>query len=559
MTIKQGRFRKIGEGRRGVFLVAAVFLLTALVSALVLYGRDRYSFLYFGDAASHIVKARQFVDGNTPASARLGTVWLPLPHLLMVPAVAIDALFYGGIAGAVTGIPMYAGTCVLLFLIVRRLTGSAGLGFLGASLFGFNPNVVYIALTPMNEPALFFFLTLGGYALLRWIDGGNGRWFTAASVSVMLATLCRYEAWVIPPFLGYAALKYGPDHAAGETSESVRSRPGESGERTRRATLPPAAAALVSFLGILLWLGWNFIRYGDPLTFVRWTYGVAPQAVHDAPGREWYRALWTYLTALFFVFGPVVLLVSAGILRKEAGAAPGSPAPHGVAGARGNAAARRTVILLVYFALPALFTIASIAADFVQIDAWRWNWRLVLPAGMFFAVAASMGLPGVMTLVRSEGARAAVVVLLLFMPVVQLEFPAVGVAVYDDAHRVFSADPQGGAHAGEFLGREYTGGDIALITGYGQAERIMVSSGIPLRAFHTLRNPAEGDPVATITNGEQFLVIGMQKTAESTPYVERWLASMDTLLSTRRLRSDDGHYVILERKPETDAHERAAD
>ena len=513
-------YKQSAPGNREVWGVAVLFLATALAAAAVLGGADRFAFLYFGDAASHIVKARQFIDSNIPGPALLGTVWLPLPHLLMVPAVAIDLLFYRGLAGAVTGIPMYAGTCVLLFLIVRRLTGSASPGLLAACLFGLNPNVVYIALTPMNETALFFFLTLGGYAFLRWLDGGKTAWLAAASIAVLCATLCRYEAWIVPPYLAFTALTHG----------RVR-----SGVQDGRGSPTPAhsriaALSLLSFLGILFWLGWNLFRYGDALMFARGTYGIAPQALHDAAGREWYRALWTYVTALFFVFGPVVMLVSAGIFMR-----------------RGRAAPWKTPVLL-YFALPTLVTIVTLAADFVQIDAWRWNWRLVLPTGMFFSIAAALGVVGIFGKVRGDGARAAIVALLLLMPLLQIEFSQVGVAVYDDAHRVFSADPKGGAYAGEFLGREYAGGGIALIAGYGQAERIMVSSGIPLREFHTLGNPAEGDPLKTITNGERFLVIGLQKTPESAPYVDRWLARMDTLIQSRRLRSDDGHYVILEQK-----------
>ena len=511
-------FKQSGPGGRESWSVALLFLATAVTAAAVLGTGDRCAFLYFGDAASHIVKARQFVDSNTHWQAALGTVWLPLPHLLMVPAAAVDFLFFRGLSGAVTGIPMYAGTCVLLFLIVRRLTGAAPPALLAACLFGLNPNVVYIALTPMNEPALFFFLTLGGYAFLRWLDEGHTRWLGASALAVMLATLCRYESWIVPPFLVLASWYYG------------RTPTGTSGLREKPTLTRLVTLSLLSFGGIIAWLLWNFFRYGDALTFARWTYGIAPQALHDAPGRGWYRAVWTYARALFFVFGPVVLLVAAGIFIRQPGTT-----------------SRKTPVLL-YFALPALFTVASVAADFVQIDAWRWNWRLALPAGLFFSIAASLGLGGMFAGIRSEAARGAIVVLLLLMPLAQLEFSRVGVAVYDDARRVFSADPQAGAHVGELLGWEYSGGGIALITGYGQAERIMVSSGIHLREFHTLGNPADGNPLETITNRERFIVIGMEKTPESAPYVARWLAATDTLIKSHTLRSDDGHYLILERK-----------
>ena len=114
-----------------------------------MYHIDRHSFLYFGDAASHIVKARQFFDSQRPGLHNIGTVWLPLPHLLL-PLVAIDALFYAGIAGPLVGIPCLVGTGILVFLIVWRITGSPPIAFLSGCLFGLNPNLVYMALTPMN-------------------------------------------------------------------------------------------------------------------------------------------------------------------------------------------------------------------------------------------------------------------------------------------------------------------------------------------------------------------------------------------------------------------------
>lgn len=502
--------------RRGAFLLALLLLAASSVAAIVLFHADRHSFLYFGDAASHIVKARAIFDGQHPGLWNLGTVWLPLPHLLLLPAVAIDALFFSGIAGAAVGIPCSVGTGVFLFFIVRRLTGSAPVAFLAACLFCFNPNVVYMSLTPMSEPELFFFVTLGGYALLRWQQDRSTRWLMASAAAVMLATLCRYEAWLLPPYLILLSISNG---------RGVRKQPWGHVARTA------ATVAFVSLAGIFLWLGWNFYRYGDALTFARWTYDVAPAVVHHDAERLPLQILLNFARAVLVVFGPGVILVAAGVFLPS----------------RSGAVQKERLPVLLYFVLPALFILASIFADFVQIDQWRWNWRYVLTIGLFLALAAGSGLKEIFDRVHQAWGRGALIAAVLLMPLLQLTVPSIGVATFDDALRCYSDDPRAGAAVGEQLGVRYHGGAVALITGYGQAQRIMVSSGMALKEFDFLHNPAEGDPLGSITKEERFLIIGKDRTPESARYVDEWLERLDTLLRDHEVRSEDAHYILLER------------
>ena len=43
--------------------------------------------LLYGDAVAHINIARRVFDSKTPGLLQLGTVWLPLPHLLIMPFI----------------------------------------------------------------------------------------------------------------------------------------------------------------------------------------------------------------------------------------------------------------------------------------------------------------------------------------------------------------------------------------------------------------------------------------------------------------------------------------
>src|ERR1700751_6171689 len=71
---------------------------------------SRFSFLYFnrngevlryGDAVAHIKIARRVFDSRTPGLLQLGTVWLPLPHLLMLPFLLPRWLWQTGIGGSI--------------------------------------------------------------------------------------------------------------------------------------------------------------------------------------------------------------------------------------------------------------------------------------------------------------------------------------------------------------------------------------------------------------------------------------------------------------------------
>ncbi|MFZ0798112.1 MAG: hypothetical protein WAM98_10025, partial [Terriglobales bacterium] len=66
---------------RSAARVAGIAVLVSLFSFL--YYLQRNDLLLYGDAVAHINIARRVFDSQTPGLLQLGTVWLPLPHLLM--------------------------------------------------------------------------------------------------------------------------------------------------------------------------------------------------------------------------------------------------------------------------------------------------------------------------------------------------------------------------------------------------------------------------------------------------------------------------------------------
>src|SRR4051812_50181997 len=84
--------------RSDAFLLAVFASLVSTASFLHFYSQDKV--LLYGDAVAHINIARRVFDSQFPGLAQLGTVWLPLPHLLMLPFIVNDRLWSSGIGGA---------------------------------------------------------------------------------------------------------------------------------------------------------------------------------------------------------------------------------------------------------------------------------------------------------------------------------------------------------------------------------------------------------------------------------------------------------------------------
>src|SRR5579871_3012889 len=94
--------------------------LAALISfgALIFYYRQGAILLY-GDAVAHINIARRVFDSRTPGLFQLGTVWLPLPHVLDIPFIANDWLWRTGLGASIPSMFAYVFGTLGVFRLVR--------------------------------------------------------------------------------------------------------------------------------------------------------------------------------------------------------------------------------------------------------------------------------------------------------------------------------------------------------------------------------------------------------------------------------------------------------
>ncbi len=78
--------------------IALMAVVLGFMALLICFTRG-YVLLY-GDAVAHLGIARRILDSRAPGLSQLGGVWLPLPHLLMLPFVQRMLWWQTGLAGA---------------------------------------------------------------------------------------------------------------------------------------------------------------------------------------------------------------------------------------------------------------------------------------------------------------------------------------------------------------------------------------------------------------------------------------------------------------------------
>ena len=221
--------------RRALVLSVAVLSMIGGTLVALHYHRLDLTLSHY-DARGHLVVARRIIDSLTPGWQQIGAVWLPLPHLLNMLPVQIDALYRTGASAVSISVMAFAVATAAIAWIVHSLTDSAPAAVAGAAVFAFNPNVLYLQATPMTEPLLLALTIVAVALLIEWCDEEarlagrtgraglkscattaagtsatgtpatsttatgttpTGRTATLAGWAFALACLTRYEAWPV--------------------------------------------------------------------------------------------------------------------------------------------------------------------------------------------------------------------------------------------------------------------------------------------------------------------------------------------------------------------------
>jgi hypothetical protein len=240
--------------RRETTLVAWAALAVALVA--LSYCTRHGTLLLYGDAVAHLHIARRVFDSITPGFRQLGSVWLPLPHILLLPFVSIMGWWQSGLAGACVSIPSYVLGCAGIYRLARMWLDSPA-ALVVVAFYGLNPGLLYMATTAMTEPLFLAEMIWALLLIVQYERALEVELLIGAGVVLVCAIFTRYDGWV------YAAVAW--------VFVSVPM------VWDRRRWQGRAVGAWVFFTAMLiaapsLWLAYNAKQFGDPLDFLRGPY-----------------------------------------------------------------------------------------------------------------------------------------------------------------------------------------------------------------------------------------------------------------------------------------------
>lgn len=205
--------QRYGEQRQEGVLTLAVGGIS--IAALFWY-YAHHQILLYGDAVAHINIARRVLDNRSWLSSffQLGTVWLPLPHILMLPFVWNKTLWMSGIAGSIPSMVAYIVGTLGIFRLVSARAGRVA-AYTAAGIFALNPNLLYMQSTAMNEPLyLAFFIWAIVYfdEWLRGLSSGGAhdrppeRALEGCGIALAGGAATRYDGWFFGAIVGVLVL-----------------------------------------------------------------------------------------------------------------------------------------------------------------------------------------------------------------------------------------------------------------------------------------------------------------------------------------------------------------
>lgn len=218
-------------------------------SLVICYFKDLI--LSYGDAESHLDIAKRVIDGLTPGLAQIGGVWLPLPHLLMIPFVWNNWLWQTGLGGAIISALAFIVSSLLIYKLTFLFTKKNTVSFLASLVFILNPNILYLQSTPMTELLLIAFFVLNLYFFLGYLENNQLLFLILAGLSGLLASLTRYDGWFLVVLEDFVLLAYLIYKKISFTKI--------------QGTI--IIFTTVSFYGIFLWLFWNSLIFKNPFYF----------------------------------------------------------------------------------------------------------------------------------------------------------------------------------------------------------------------------------------------------------------------------------------------------
>jgi hypothetical protein len=264
--------------REETFPIALAAVLLSFIALLISFSRG-YLLLY-GDAVAHLGIARRILDSRNPGLVQLGGVWLPLPHLLMLPFVQKMTWWQNGLAGAWPSLICYIVGVAGFYRLARRLLMPRW-ALAATAFYALNPNLLYLATTAMTEPlflALLIWTTLLTVECVAAIHASRpavvSRRLLLLAVFVLAAVYTRYDGWILGAAVWCVVIFTLARHR----------------DVWRKVVPSFVLFTLLVVAGPISWLAYNQHFFHDPLDFIRGPYSAsAIEKRTAASGSEHYH------------------------------------------------------------------------------------------------------------------------------------------------------------------------------------------------------------------------------------------------------------------------------
>jgi len=296
-------------------VVAVAVVAAALSIASFVYFFANGMTNVYGDGVAHVNIARKVVDSPDDSVwqryMQIGSPWLPLQTVLMLPLAANDWMWRTGAAGSFISMLSFIVATLFLYLLAKSFCGKEEgrwrelLPLLSVGVFAINPSVLYLQSTPMSEVLFMAALVTAVYFLQRWVNEPGARRLAIAALAMTVATLTRYEAWPV---------------AALSIIIVALASSGNRKSRIKNVTLYSSVIAI----GPLYWLWHNGAIYGNALEFLTGPNSARGIYVQNRVNFAWSKIfvgnaaldLLTMAAAVAVCAGPFVLLLGgAGFFR----------------------------------------------------------------------------------------------------------------------------------------------------------------------------------------------------------------------------------------------------
>jgi len=295
--------------------------LAALSVAALLYYYAHQQLLLYGDALAHLNIARRVVDNRHPLESygQLGTVWLPLQHIAMLPFVWVDTLWRSGIAGAIPGMVAFVLGTLGIFRLVNARAGAFA-GYVAAAIYALNPNLLYMQTTAMNEPIFLAFLIWSLVYLDEFLRATSPpiaevkpaqlrprRTLEYCGITMAGGALTRYDGWFSAGIIGVILI-----------AAFLRWRPRITDPRLRRAAGKSIAEViLLNALVPVYWLVYTWAVSGNALDFINGPYSARTIALRStAQGAPPYPGQQHIFTAALYFLKSAQLNMGAALFGR---------------------------------------------------------------------------------------------------------------------------------------------------------------------------------------------------------------------------------------------------